>query len=1061
MADLSGQMLGQYQIIERIGMGGMATVYKAYQASMDRYVAIKVLPQQLAEDPEFIGRFEQEARTIARLENKHILPVYDYGHHDGHTYLVMRYVGTGTLKNLVARGPLPLADAVHYLTQLADALQYAHDHGVIHRDVKTSNVLTGESRDCYLTDFGIAKLAAGSAHFTGTGSVIGTPAYMSPEQCNGLPVDARSDIYSLGIVLYEMLTGALPFEAETPVAVVLKQINEPLPPPHNLNPTIPESVEQVLFRALAKEPNDRFQSAQDFANALQAAFQTFTEHQTAAFAAVPPAPHTIDAPTTRQSLPTTPSRKPQPARPRWLLWGGLGALVLAVAIIAGIAFSGGGADKSSKATPSPFPVIVDLLVTPSPTASGAAGEVATLSISATPADQITPTDVEMATTEGEVAAPTPIVIPSALPEATGEAVAVLPSTPSAWTVFTSTRGNNWGDRQLIITDNALWMSSPGGLVRWQRDGTYTHFTTADGLAFNTIRTMALDQTGYLWLGGGDQEGVMRLELDSAGQIVHIDYYDQTNSSLSSSHIWDLLPNADGTLLAATYENYLEEWDGQQWIAPDLPTTGLDALGDRAWTLLRTRDDTLWIGGPSALLHLQDDAWQTIEPPDDVKGDSYEGAEFNDLYEDPLDGSVWVEFTTKPDWTGYTRRLVPAEDGTWTWEAIPADAPAGPMKALRAADNSLWLLGYNTLVHVEDATGRRTVFDSGQGIRGERYFEIAQDGDGTIWLTTDTSLVYYDGRRWISTATSNEPPAGDIVAMAEASDGSLLFVSSDGEIAAFQNGQWEAVGSLNTDVYDMVLQGDDVAWFGTGEGLVRGQAGRTRRYSPDNSDMKRPEVLSLALDPNNPDWLWFGTTDGLYLLNFADDTIHFWSHDQGNFPGPGITMLHFDAEGTLWVGTAFGEEGDWIGPGEAALVKIASPADPDNLSWEIAASLNDPFYDGDWAVLSMAEDNQGDVWLGTDESVYHRIGDRWVRLVESDGAPESDAVNSIAVTDKAIWFGVWYRGLYRYDPAGWYNLQREGTGTTNIHRLYRTTDGALWILTENGITRLVGDPFALD
>ena len=347
MADLIGEMLGQYQIIDQIGMGGMATVYRAYQANMDRYVAIKVLPKQLAEDPQFFGRFEQEARTIARLENKHILPVYDYGEYNGHTYLVMRYIGTGTLKNLVTRGPLALVDSVTYFTQIADALQYAHDHGVIHRDVKTSNVLIGDSQDCYLTDFGIAKLAASASHFTGTGGVIGTPAYMSPEQCHGLPVDARSDIYSLGIVLYEMLTGAVPFEAETPVAVVLKQVNEPLPPPRGMNPSIPECVEKVLFKALAKEPEDRYQTVKAFSDALRDAYESFTERQTVSFPS--PVVQAIPEPptATRESLPTKPMTPAQPTRPRWLLIAGLAAILIAAGIIAALALSGGDEDQNA------------------------------------------------------------------------------------------------------------------------------------------------------------------------------------------------------------------------------------------------------------------------------------------------------------------------------------------------------------------------------------------------------------------------------------------------------------------------------------------------------------------------------------------------------------------------------------------------------------------------------------------------------------------------------------------------------------------------------------------
>jgi ligand-binding sensor domain-containing protein len=1025
MSDLIGQMLGQYQIVEQIGMGGMATVYKAYQASMDRYVAIKVLPQQLAEDPEFIGRFEQEARTIAKLENQHILPVYDYGEYNGYTYLVMRYIGTGTLKKVVEQGALPLAAAVNFLTQIADALQYAHDHGVVHRDVKTSNVLIGEGQVCYLTDFGIAKLAAGSAHFTGTGSVIGTPAYMSPEQCNGLPVDARSDIYSLGIVLYEMLTGALPFEAETPVAVVLKQINEPLPPPRALNPGIPEAVEKVVFRALAKDPDDRYQSAKDFAGALREAFESFTERQTASFP-IPAAQPVIEAPT-RESAATTPVSAARPTRPRWQLWAGLAALAAAVVIIAIIALSGGGGKPKTGGA----------------TAIGAAGEVATLTAAARPTEALTPTRVEPTATAGEVAAPT-----------------VAPPPETGWTVFTSTRALRPTDRHLLIDDQGIWMNSQGGLVRWQRDGTYTKYTTANGLIFNTIQAMACDQAGYLWLGGGEgQYGVMRLELDANHQITHIDYFDSSNSNVDSDYFWAFLPASDGTMLVGTYQYYLEKWDGQQWTASDVPTEGLDVIGDRAWALLRTTDGTLWVSGPDGLARLQNGAWQAVDPPVDVQGDEYEGYEFTWLYQDPLDGSIWVNFLTRPDWTPHTGRLVLASDGTWTWDTVGQDIPSPLNDMLRASDNSLWLLGEDTVVRLDSATGRRTVFDAGQGIRGEYYYDLAQDADGTMWLTTDTALAYYDGQRWISFVTENEPADADINAMAEAPDGTLWFVAHYGTLLRYQENTWETVESFDVDTFDLALQGD-VIWIASAQGLYRWQAGRSRHYDSTNSSLTRDVVLRLALDPNHPDWLWIGTIDGLYLMNTADDTMRAWTREQNNFPGPAISALHFDQTGTLWVGTAF-DDGE-IGPGEATLVRIANPPDPDNLSWTVEAALNDPFYDADRDVLAIAEDDQGNQWIGTGESLYRRAaGGHWQKMIESDGAPEFARVNDIVPVGDVVWVAVYYEGLYRYDRAGWFNLGRMGSGTGDVNRLYRTSDGALWVLSDDGIARLVGDPFAID
>lgn len=271
---LPGQMLGSYRIISQIGEGGMATVYKAYQASMDRNVAIKVLPSHLANNKEFAGRFQQEARIIANLEHPHILPVFDSGESDGISYLVMRYLEAGTLKEKIESRPLSLNEIDRIFTQLAEALSYAHERGVIHRDLKPSNALIDSQGNLFLTDFGIAKLLENTSHFTKTDTVMGTPAYISPEQAQGQLVDRRSDIYSLGIILYEMVTGRVPFMADTPLAVIYKHVNAPLPPPSTIKKDIPPQIEQVILKALAKSPDDRFGSATEFIATWKRALST-------------------------------------------------------------------------------------------------------------------------------------------------------------------------------------------------------------------------------------------------------------------------------------------------------------------------------------------------------------------------------------------------------------------------------------------------------------------------------------------------------------------------------------------------------------------------------------------------------------------------------------------------------------------------------------------------------------------------------------------------------------------------------------------------------------------
>ena len=275
--DLTGRQLGPYRIVSQVGAGGMAAVYKGYQASMDRYVAVKVLPKSLASDPQFTGRFENEARVLARLQHPHILSVFDFGQAEGYAYFVMPLVETGTLAQRLHGQPLPLAQIRKFIAQIGDALDYAHSRGLLHRDIKPSNVLVDERDNYLLADFGIAKLSDGSSNLTATGTLIGTPAYMSPEQGQGRNLDRRSDLYALGVILYEIATGRVPFTADTPVAVIFKHVTEPLPPVEALNPSLPPALVQVINKALAKRPEERFQTGRELVDAVDAAIDEAPE----------------------------------------------------------------------------------------------------------------------------------------------------------------------------------------------------------------------------------------------------------------------------------------------------------------------------------------------------------------------------------------------------------------------------------------------------------------------------------------------------------------------------------------------------------------------------------------------------------------------------------------------------------------------------------------------------------------------------------------------------------------------------------------------------------------
>jgi tRNA A-37 threonylcarbamoyl transferase component Bud32 len=273
MSDLTGKTLGKYRIIARLGRGGMAEVYKAYQPGLDRYVAVKVMHSHLSDEEDFVGRFKREASAVANLRHPNIVQVYDFDIETELYYMVMEYIEGPTLKSELKERSIKgqifsNKETARIFSALASAIDYAHGRGMVHRDLKPANIMFTKDGQVVLTDFGIARIM-GATRYTVTGAISGTPAYMSPEQGQGERGDERSDIYSLGVILYEMVTGAVPFDADTPFAIIMKHINDPLPMPRALNPHIPEGVERVILKALSKNPDDRYQTASDMAAALR------------------------------------------------------------------------------------------------------------------------------------------------------------------------------------------------------------------------------------------------------------------------------------------------------------------------------------------------------------------------------------------------------------------------------------------------------------------------------------------------------------------------------------------------------------------------------------------------------------------------------------------------------------------------------------------------------------------------------------------------------------------------------------------------------------------------
>jgi serine/threonine-protein kinase len=398
--DLAGKKLGQYQIIEELGRGGMAVVYKAYQPSLNRYVAIKVLPPQFAFDREFVQRFLREARSAAALHHPNIVTIHDILHQDGFYFIVMEFVEGKTLDQMVAEsGRLPLPRIQHIISQVVDALEHAHQRGLIHRDIKPTNIMVDAQRNDHVTlmDFGLVRAAEDSG-LTKTGTIVGTPEYMSPEQAEGGEIDRRTDVYSLGVVLFKMLTGRVPFSRSTPHAVLIAHMTQEPPSISSISPGLPPPIEAVVRKALAKDSEKRYARVSDMGRDLMIA----------ATGEMPPGlkrPSRPRAAARADAARTVVADKPAVKKTRGKGWiwalGGVGALVvLGVCVVAAFALELLPFSASSLPTSTP---------TVAPTATQVPEDTATPVSTPSPTSQPSPT---------QKPSPTPSPRPSATPQAT-------------------------------------------------------------------------------------------------------------------------------------------------------------------------------------------------------------------------------------------------------------------------------------------------------------------------------------------------------------------------------------------------------------------------------------------------------------------------------------------------------------------------------------------------------------------------------------------------------------------------------------------------------------------
>ncbi len=924
-----GQTLGPYRVINQIGQGGMATVYKAYHAAMDRYVAIKVLPRQLAESPEFHGRFQQEARTLAKLEHPHILPVHDFGEsEDGISYLVMRYLEAGTLKDRLHAGPLTLTEIDTLFSQLADALGYAHEQGVIHRDLKPSNAMLDTRGSLFLTDFGIAKLLEGSSQFTSTGAMMGTPAYMSPEQARGDKVDQRTDLYSLGIILYEMVTRRLPFEAETPLAVVLKQLNEPLPLPSLVFPDIHPAVERVILKALAKDAADRFASVAEFMTAWKQAVR-----ETAG----------TPSPTAEQTLPggsTAPTLiHPAPAgdaAPRagarfpvgWAIGAGVVIILLIMGFFA-IRFV-----RNRRAAQLPKPTVI-------------------------------------ATQPASTARPVATSAPTAMPQPTASPIPGV-SGDTTWTSWTA--ANNV---EVVASYNGdLYAGGWGGVTVWNQETgeVIERFTTGTGLSDPHVRALLIDhETGHLWVGtdGGlafydghewtlynAQDGLDSNNISALGWwqqylVVGTESSDRAGGGLNlfDGAQWSAMPDfpsdhpdnnpnvlanfvyaiaqaEDGTLWVGT-ANGLGRYDGNAWTRF---TTAEGLPANRVYTLFFDEAQTLWVGTEAGAAQFDGEQFIPTElgPPYGVYGITQDTA---GRYWFSGGGGVWRFDPTRSNWDEYSEQtgdmpsynifgvtlgddenlywgsdgsglvrfdgdfavwrvknlpglaafgaILPAPDGRLAFEQLyggyvdifdptaetwtPGPSIPGTPLTFDSAGN-LWATEWENGVWVINPQGQTTHIGAEQGLPNEAHVRgVAVAPDGTAWIATDKGLAFCDGQ----TVTE-------------------FLTAAD-------------TGLASDSIYGVFLASDGGLWVATNPNFSRrAPDGQWEHFTAGNPLSFDVGIRDIAEAADGSLWLATGG-DGVYHWNKGE-----WEHfstQNSDLPEDDVNAVAVAPDGSLWFGLA--------------------------------------------------------------------------------------------------------------------------------------------------------------
>ena len=1015
---VSGQMLGAYRIIEQIGQGGMATVYKAYHAAMDRYVAIKILPFQFAQTEEFIERFQREVRVIAHLEHPHILPVYDSGESGGVPYLVMRFMDTGTLKERIQAGQLSLEDIDRLFTQLADALGYAHTNGVIHRDIKPSNVLLDARGDVFLTDFGIARLVESATQLTASGSITGTPAYMSPEQAQGEVLDARSDIYSLGIVLYEMITGLVPFEAETPLAVMLKHLQASLPLPSTIKEGLDPAIERVLLKALARDRAERFNSTGELITAWKEAMEMARQEKKVAVAPSPtprvapsPAPPIAPSP----AAPVTPSK--ERAKKPYLKWIAAGAfIVILILLMRGVLLRrvrNTLATRASTLAPATLTARV-LIAAPDITAVTESAGQEMPSTTPQPGETIEPTTQD-----------------SSSEQDSSSDLAIKPGvSPPGWESWTG------ANTILAITYHAgkIYSGGPGGITIWDpADGSFERITTRDGLPGPLVWALYFDDDGILWV--GTDAGLGRFDGNAEQQFRRWLSYSR-DEGLDSTTIM-AIERYQGNLVVGT--SYCGEdgcglnvFNGRTWKPiPNFPSSGEDPNRFR-WDVTALLADEgrggLWVGTPNGLGWHDGQKWKRYTTADGLPDDAIHTLIFD------RDGNLLIG-------TGGGAALYNGQKFT-SFENLAGYDVNG---IVQDNDGRYWFGGWDGVTRFDPATATWDTFNPNTSTQPAFVIRAAtKDEKGNLFFGSDQEgLIRFDGD-FTAFKIPNAPLRQAFWRILAAPTGQLWFLEEYGlgiDIFDPESGLW-SVGPILPCI-PLAFDAEGSLWGGSENGLWiinrETQTNLTTRHGLP-SDM----VTALAFGEDHR--VWVGTEAGLAVLD-GQTVVEVLTAESTGFASDLIHSIYKAKDGSIWVVTE----------GGLSRRNPAGSAASRTMPWEHYGRGN-PFSEDFYNASHVAEDALGQIWVATlGDGIYRLSEGQWSRFIPTDPGvklPSFDITNLTVAPDGSLWFAT-DKGVAHLNGTKWTSFGvAEGLIYPFVNAIYVEPSGAVWFATSGGVSRYI-------